>query len=238
MNAASEIKIGSPRWVEIVMEGATQMGLTVSRRQAVQFARHGQLLMEWNRKINLTSITDPFQVAVKHYLDAIAPLKHIPAEGRLLDIGTGGGFPGIPLKIMRPSQSMTLIDGVRKKINFVKHVLRQLGLDGIEALHTRAEALWPQSAQAQKYETIVSRALADLNTVAQMATPLLAEEGCIVAYHGPRDASQYAGSQFSTLINDRLIRFRLSTITYQLPLLGDQRSVSILKVAEPGFPLA
>ncbi len=214
------------------------MGLTVSRLQAVQFARHGQLLMEWNRKINLTSITDPIQVAVKHYLDAIAPLNHIPAEGRLLDIGTGGGFPGIPLKIMRPRQTMTLIDSVRKKINFVKHVLRQLGLDRIDALHTRAEALAPDSVHAHKYEVIVSRALADLNAAAQMAVPLLSGEGCVVTYHGPRDASQYADSQFSTLIKDRLVRFHLSIVSYQLPYLGDQRSVSILKIAEPIPPLA
>lgn len=232
------MQIGSEKWVEIIIEGAAQMGLTVSRLQALQFARHGQLLMQWNRKINLTSITDPIQVAVKHYLDAIAPLNHIPAEGRLLDIGTGGGFPGIPLKIMRPSQTMTLIDSVRKKINFVKHVLRRLGLDRIEALHARAEGLWANGAHAQKYAMIVSRALADLNAVAQMAAPLLADQGCIVAYHGPRDASQYAGSQFSTLINDRVMRFHLSTVTFQLPFLGDQRSVSILKVSEPIPPLA
>lgn len=233
MSAIAEMQIGSQQWIDIILEGAARMGLAVSDLQAAQFARHGQLLMEWNRKINLTSITDPMQVAVKHFLDAIAPLKHIPADGRLLDIGTGGGFPGIPLKVMRPRQTMTLIDSVRKKINFVKHVLRQLGLDRIEALQTRAEALKGHGIQAEKFEVIVSRALADLNTVAQTAIPLIADEGCIVAYHGPRDERHYSGRQFSTVIKDRPVRCRLWTVTYQLPFLGDNRTVSILKIAEP-----
>ena len=138
MNAAADMQIGSQEWTAMLSEGAARMGLTVRPAQAAQFATHARLLLEWNRKINLTAITDPTQVAVKHYLDAIAPLDHIPPGGRLLDIGTGGGFPGIPLKVMRPDQPMTLIDGVRKKVNFVKHVIRALRLNRIEALHTRA----------------------------------------------------------------------------------------------------
>jgi 16S rRNA (guanine527-N7)-methyltransferase len=227
------MKIGSEKWINTVLEGAAQMGLKVSPGQAAQFGRHGQLLMEWNRKINLTAITDPTQVAVKHFLDAIAPLNHIPSEGRLLDIGSGGGFPGIPLKIMRPSQTMTLIDSVRKKINFVKSVIRLLGLDQIEALHTRAEELRLQNAHAHAYKVIVCRALADLNAVVHMAIPLLADGGSIVAFHGPRDASQYPDGRFSRSIRDRLFHFQTSRVIYQLPFLGDNRSVSILKVTKP-----
>ncbi len=206
------------------------MGLRVSPLQAVQFGRHGQLLMEWNRKINLTAITDPTQVAIKHYLDAIAPLNQIPSEGPLLDIGTGGGFPGIPFKIMRPAQTMTLIDSVRKKINFVKSAIRQLHLDHIVALHTRAETLWIHSDHAHKYKVIVCRALAELNAVVGMAMPLLADDGCIVVFHGPRGARQYPQGRFSIKIKGRLFRFQLLTITYQLPFIGDGRSVSVLKV--------
>jgi len=232
MKAVAAMEIGSEKWMDFVLEGAAQLGLRVSPVQAAQFGRHGQLLMEWNRNINLTAITDPTQVAIKHYLDAIAPLSHIPSEGRLLDIGTGGGFPGIPLKIMRPAQAMTLIDSVRKKINFVKSVIRQLRLDQIEALHTRAEELWLQSVHAHNYEVIVSRALADLNVVVHMAMPLLADNGCIVAFQGPRGTGRYPDGRFSTMIKDRLYRFQLLTFTYKLPLLGDDRSVSILKFVE------
>jgi 16S rRNA (guanine527-N7)-methyltransferase len=227
------MEIGSGKWIDTVLDGAAQMGLKISPLQAAQFGRHGQLLMEWNRKINLTAITDPTQVAVKHFLDAIAPLNHIPSEGRLMDIGTGGGFPGIPLKIMRPSQAMTLIDSVRKKVNFVKSVIRQLDLDQIEALHTRAEDLRLHSAHAHSYAVIVCRALADLNAVVQMAIPLLADDGSVVVFHGPRGASQYPDDLFTVVLKDRIYQFQVLTFAYQLPLTGDSRSVTILKIVAP-----
>jgi hypothetical protein len=110
----------SSEWKKMVLRGARQLGIVLTPGQLDCFAQHATLLLEWNRKINLTAIVDPAEMAVKHYLDAIAPIKHIPLQGHLLDIGTGGGFPGIPLKVMRPDQPMTLIDGVRKKISFVK----------------------------------------------------------------------------------------------------------------------
>ena len=229
MNAAADMQIGSQEWTAMLSEGAARMGLTVRPAQAAQFATHARLLLEWNRKINLTAITDPTQVAVKHYLDAIAPLDHIPPGGRLLDIGTGGGFPGIPLKVMRPDQPMTLIDGVRKKVNFVKHVIRALRLNRIEALHTRAEDLKNDGQHSTGFEVIVCRALADPDAAIQLALPLLAEKGCLLVYHGPRAAVQHADSQFSVSINEHHCRLQRQTHTYKLPFLGDDRSVLILK---------
>ena len=217
----------------MLSEGAVRMGLTVRPAQTAQFAAHARLLLEWNRKINLTAITDPTQVAVKHYLDAIAPLDHIPSGGRLLDIGTGGGFPGIPLKIMRPDQPMTLIDGVRKKVNFVKHVIRELRLNRIEVLHTRAEDLENGDDNWAGFEVIVCRALADLEAAIQLALPLLAEKGCILVYHGPRAAVRCADSQFSVSIKERRCLLQRHTHTYKLPFLGDARCFSILRPMMP-----
>jgi len=220
------MEIGSIEWVRLVQEGASQLGVAVTPSQAEQFARHGQWMLAWNRKINLTAIIDPKAVAIKHFVDAIAPLHHIPDEGHLLDIGTGGGFPGIPLKIMRPRQPMTLIDSVRKKINFVKHVIRQMALNNIEALHTRAETLLKAGGQG-RYSVIVCRALADMTVAVELAAPLLSASGSIVVYQGRQGIDDSADPA-----NCRVVvggqRFQHSVISYPLPFLGDSRSVAIL----------
>ncbi len=222
------MKIGSDEWINIVLEGADRMGVSVNAYQAFQFGRHAQHLMQWNRKINLTAITDPAQVAVKHYLDAIAPLSHIPAEGRLLDMGTGGGFPGIPLKIMRPDQSMTLIDSVRKKITFVKSSIHLLGLAQIEARHVRVQDMPLQNTPQVEFEVVVCRALAELEAVVAMAIPVLADDGRLVVYQGPQGTARNRAEEFSPVVDNRRYRFQLLSYSYQLPFTGDKRSVAVV----------
>jgi 16S rRNA (guanine527-N7)-methyltransferase len=221
------MRIGSAEWVATVIQGAARMGHTLTTDHVQKMALHARLLVEWNRRINLTAITDPLQIAVKHCLDAIAPLHLLPNEGALLDIGTGGGFPGIPLKIMRPDLFMTLIDSIRKKISFVKHVIRQLDLQQIEALHARAQSLAGQEGCKGRYQVVVCRALSGLNAIVQMALPLLAPQGRIIVYQGPNDCSGKA------LAMGELSRLSLSveTISYQLPFLGDQRKVAVLRLS-------
>ncbi len=210
------MKIGSEAWMALIREAAAQLGITVTRRQAEQFSRHARLLLEWNRKINLTAITDAREVAIKHFVDAIAPTAHIPRKGRLLDIGTGGGFPGIPLKIMRPDQNMTLIDSVRKKVNFVRHVIRQMQLDDIEALHTRAETLADAGPAVSLFDVIVCRALSDPGSALSLARPLLAPGGTIVLYQGPGSKDEGDGGlrePFRAEGSD----YHLTAFTYSLP---------------------
>lgn len=221
--------IGSPNWLDIIVDGAARMGLTVTDTQARQFATHGQCLLEWNRRINLTAITKPEDVAVKHFLDAIAPLAHLPAHGRLLDIGTGGGFPGLPLKVMVPELCVTLIDGVRKKVNFVKHVIRQLELGSIQALHARAEELGRDRAYAGGFQTIVCRALADPDHLLGLAEPLLAPGGRIIAYQGPQGRTPSTADPESAHLNRGNRRFRITVYNYLLPFIGDSRSITILQ---------
>jgi len=138
------MEIGSDKWKRIILSGAGEVNISVDSTQVDQFAIHARELLRWNQKINLTAVTDPLSVAVKHYLDSIAPAKILPHAGSLLDIGTGGGFPGIPLKILLPSLSVTLIDASRKKVSFLKHAGRTLGLRDFKVLHIRAEDLRQQ----------------------------------------------------------------------------------------------
>lgn len=218
------MQVGSEQWIALLLEGAGMMGVSLTPDQAGLMARHAQTLLQWNRKINLTAITEPEAVAVKHFLDAILPLAHIPEDGRLLDIGTGGGFPGIPLKIMRPGQSMTLIDASRKKIHFVKHVIRLLGLPDITAVQSRLEALGGQVAFQKQFQVIVSRAFADLDTIAQMAMPLLKRDGKIVVYQGPNEEVRRSIEQYK----EKALYTISALHDYQLPILGDRRTLVVI----------
>lgn len=218
------------RWQEMLVNGAAQMNLAITPEQAFKFACHARLVLAWNRKVNLTAITDPVQMAVKHFLDSVAPLKYIPQRGRVLDMGTGGGFPGIPLKIMRPHQAMTLIDGTRKKIHFIKHVLRELSLEKADAQHIRAEELSRQEAHVGRYATVVSRAMADIKGVVQLAQPLLAPGGKIVLYKGPNEPIPKALSLMQPQQSSHhQVSFQITAFAYRLPMVGDQRRAVIIE---------
>ncbi len=222
------MSIGSEEWLALIQGAAAQLGVKVHRQQAEQFSVHAKWLLEWNRKVNLTAITDPREVAIKHFIDAIAPLEHIPSQGHLLDIGTGGGFPGLPLKIMRPKQTMTLIDSVRKKVNFVRHVIRQISLDEIEASHIRAEVLADTVSTEDKFDIIVCRALSDPLAAMELSTPLLASGGRIVLYQGPGSKND-ADPDLRASIEIGKSVFKTSLVTYTLPFSNFTRRVFLIQ---------
>jgi len=136
-----KVDFESSAWVHVLDEGARTMGVRLKRSQIAQFAIHAKELVAWNRFANLTAITDPVEIAVKQFLDTLSLLSFLAPRSRLLDIGSGGGFPGIPLKVMRPDLDIMLIDASRKKVSFQKYIIRTLALRNIEARHIRAEEL-------------------------------------------------------------------------------------------------
>ncbi len=115
------MEIGSNTWKRLVEEGVKEFGINISGKETDMFAIHAGEMLHWNRRINLTAITDPEEVALKHFIDAIAPVSMISPGSSILDIGSGGGFPGLPVKIVMPSVSVTLVDGSRKKVSFLNH---------------------------------------------------------------------------------------------------------------------
>ena len=227
------MKIGSPQWAKLIIEGATSFGLDLGPEQVSQFGVHAGELIKWNTKFNLTRITDPREMALKHYLDSLAPAFWLTSSCTLLDIGSGGGFPGIPLKIVKPSITLTLIDGSRKKINFLKHCLRVLDLEKSEALQARGEKLTVDKDTAGGYDVIISRALSSLNEFVQIALPLLAEKGTIIALKGKPDPGEIeALSNFFSNLQDKPENQRIYSLkrhTYLLPFLQSERSVIIIK---------
>jgi len=184
----SAMRIGSSEWKRLIIHGARKMGIEIDLPTADRFAIHASALMLWGQKTNLTTIRDPVEVAVKHYLDSLAPVARIPRGARVLDAGSGGGFPGIPLKIANPSLSVTLIDASRKKISFLKQILRTLELTAIEAIQGRFEALSPPPV----FDVVVSRAVSDLSTFLRMAAPLLAEDGMLITFKTKSAATEMA----------------------------------------------
>jgi 16S rRNA (guanine527-N7)-methyltransferase len=216
--------IGSKPWLEIVMDGARQLGVTVTVPAAQALAGHAGALLQWNRKTNLTAITGAFEVAVKHMVDSLAPVPWIAPGGRLLDIGSGGGFPGIPLKILLPLLDVTLIDAVRRKVSFLQHVIRAVNLSGIRAIHVRAQEL-AAPGQGVTFDVIISRALTSIDDFIPMALPLLAPGGMILAMRGkttPQDLDAVR------TLRDGLVA-DLEIVSYRLPFLDDERSLVLLR---------
>jgi 16S rRNA (guanine527-N7)-methyltransferase len=209
------MKIGSKEWSEVIIEGARVFDLDLDRSHTDLFAAHARELLHWNKTINLTAITDPFEVAVKHYVDSLAPARMIAPDATLLDIGSGGGFPGIPLKVVLPTLSITLIDASRKKVNFLKHAIRSLKMEGIEAIHIRVEKLAIDPAYGKRFDFVTSRALKDLKSFIGSARPLLTADGLMIALKGKMEETEVEA-----------VRSRIMTVeTYMLPFAGSERSI-------------
>jgi len=227
------MEIGSEEWQQLIIDGAQSFEININKSKTEQFAVHAAELMKWNRKINLTTITRPKDVAVKHFLESSIPSLLIAPGAKILDIGSGGGFPGIPLKILMPSLSLMLIDASRKKVSFLKHVIRTLKLENIEARHERAEELAKKQAAANSFDVIISRALASIENLVLMAAPLLAKDGVIIAMKGVKpfqeiEAARKQVDNNNVLLDIGNIRYSLYLKQYTLPYQKSQRSIIII----------
>jgi 16S rRNA (guanine527-N7)-methyltransferase len=227
------MQIGSKEWSDLIIDGAATFDISLDHRHTDQFAIYAAELVKWNQKINLTTITNPLEVAVKHFLDSLPATRIIPMGATLLDIGSGGGFPGLPLKILMPSLSVTLIDASRKKVSFLKHVIRTLKLDNIEALHIRAEDLTSDPLYLNRFNVIISRAVSSLQLFCRLALPLLAKEGVMVALKGGVVSDEVNDLQGRGLGNGgdgKTVgrQFFVTVETYNLPILSFARSIIII----------
>lgn len=162
-----------------------ELGLEVAPEALASLERLADELQRWNRRRNLTAITGRDEIFEKHLLDSLTLLPLIKSSCRLLDVGSGAGFPALPLKIARPDCEVVSVDAVGKKIDFQRHIARTFGLDGFTALHERIESLVDHPDFRQRFEIVTARALCSLGALQTMAEPFLAPGGRLLAMKGP-----------------------------------------------------
>ena len=156
----------------------------LSARQQEQFCRYYDMLLDWNARVNLTAITEPAEVVQKHFVDSLGALPYLPQVANCVDVGTGAGFPGIPLCIVRTDLSMTLVDSLGKRVKFLEAVCQALDIPA-RCVHSRAEDLGRAPEHRERYRIALSRAVAPLNVLLELTTPLIQTGGSAIAYKGP-----------------------------------------------------
>lgn len=173
--------------VDTLLKGLRDLDITLNQEQISKFIKYKSLLIEWNERINITAITDEDEIDIKHFLDSLTPVTTKLFEGnvKVIDIGTGGGFPGIPLKIYNEKLNVTLLDSLNKRIVFLNEVIKSLGFNDIEAVHGRAEELGRKVEFREQYDISISRAVATLNTLSEYCIPFVKIGGYFISMKGP-----------------------------------------------------
>jgi 16S rRNA (guanine527-N7)-methyltransferase len=174
-----------------------KMGITIDRSQEERLQQFLDELLRWNQSINLTAITDRDEALVKHLVDSLTLLPHLRGDETLLDMGSGGGLPGLPLKIVLPALNLTSVDAVAKKISFQKHVIRTFALTGAVARHGRLEDLGREPALAGHFDLVVARAFASLPDCLRLARPFLLPGGRLIAMKGPEGEKEVLAAEKS-----------------------------------------
>ena len=175
--------------INCLKEHLNTLGLSLTSLQEQQFEVYFNMLTEWNSSVNLTAITSPQDVALKHFADSLAPLaicsELFAGERSVIDIGAGAGFPSVPLKIMRPSLSLTMLDSLNKRIAFLDALTDKLGLEKVQTIHSRAEDAAHDPMLRESFDLCVARAVAPMRVLCEYALPFVKPSGCFAAYKGP-----------------------------------------------------
>jgi len=211
---------------QLLKEGAHGFGVKLSEKQLHLFALFLQGLWSWNRRMNLTGISEKREMIIKLLLDPLVALPYLPSSGTVLDIGSGAGIPGLPLKIARPEFEVHLLESKAKKVSFLKDMIRKLDLKGIEAYKGRAEKRADLPTLFHFYDIVTARALAPLKKTINICSPYLEPGSLLVTYKGSKVEQEIEDSE--RLMEE--LNFRISAkISYSLPEIEGKRYLIILK---------
>lgn len=171
-------------WIDILQKQSEKLGVELDNKQKEKFYNYMKLLLRWNENINLTAITEPKEVLQKHFIDSLTIMPYIQKDDKVIDVGTGAGFPGIPLKIAKENIEVTLLDALNKRLNFLNEVINKLELSNIETLHLRAEEAGKNKDLREKFDISVSRAVAPLTVLVEYLLPLVKVNGKCICMKG------------------------------------------------------
>ncbi len=209
-------------FAEILAERGAEANLSFTEEQLAQFTRYYELLVETNKVMNLTAITEPEEVAIKHMIDSLLAYTSAMQGKTLADVGTGAGFPGVPLKIYCPSLKVTLIDSLGKRLKFLQTVIDELGLKDIACEHARAEDAGRNKKYREKFDFVTARAVARLSVLSEYCLPLVKKGGQFVALKGSKFSEEIEeGTQAVKILGGKIV----SAEPVKLPGLDDGRAI-------------
>jgi len=219
-------------------EGGRRFGLSLSPAQIETFQRYAEQLLEWNQRFNLTAVTDPEQVETRHFLDSLSCLQALTAISaeplaswlarslQALDIGTGAGFPGLPLKIVWPNLKLTLLESRQKKVRFLEHIVADLGLTTVTAVRDRAETLAHHPEHREAYDLVMGRAVAELPVLLEYALPFCRRGGMVLAQKGEAaTAEAIASDRALAILGGELRRI----VPVEIPGLAETRHIMVVE---------
>ena len=223
---------------ELAQQAQRQLGLHLTRSQLSALSLFERELVDWNTRFNLTAIRDPHEIHIKHFLDSLTclmALRESPGD-RLIDVGTGAGFPGIPIKLVYPNMQLTLVESVGKKADFCRHVVNILDLHGVEVVQERAEVLGQNPSYREQYDWAVARAVAILPVLAEYLLPLVRVGGNMIAMKGESGPAEAHSTERALRVLGGHLR-QLMPVT--LPGVAEERYLVVIdKVAATpnGYP--
>lgn len=176
---------------------AKKINIEIEDEQADKFLKYMDLLIEWNEKINLTAITEKKEIILKHFIDSLTIIEKIPENATVLDLGTGAGFPGIPISIIKNNCKILLVDSLNKRINFLNIVKEELNLKNVETLHSRAEEIGKNKLYRENFDIVVSRAVANLTVLSEYMLPLVKIGGMCICMKGPNIDEELSNSKYA-----------------------------------------
>ncbi len=207
-------------------ELAKKIGIDLDELQVKKYYDYMNILLEWNEKINLTAITEMNDVILKHFIDCITVMKYINEKSNILDVGSGAGFPGIPISILDTESSITLLDSLNKRVIFLQEVIKRLDLNNVSAIHSRAEEFGRNKCNREKYDVTVSRAVANLSTLAEYLLPFTKMGGISICMKGSNVDEEIKQAEFAIKeLGGKIVKVD----KFNLPSSDMERNIIVIK---------